>query len=63
MIFLVVALIDHSEDIDFVVTVDANTPQQALDYCLVNGHVSPNQEVKVVQPTIYNAQMHRIYKG
>ena len=63
MIFLVTALIEHSEDIDYVVVVDANTPQQALDYALTHGHVTQDQEVKVVEPTVHNAHMRRIKKG
>lgn len=63
MIFLVNALIDGSDDLDYVVVVDANTPQQALDYALTHGHVTQDQQVKVVKPTIHNAQMHRVYKG
>ena len=50
MIFLVTALIEFSEDIDYVVVVEANTPQQALDYALTHNLVNVNQEVKVITP-------------
>ncbi len=63
MIFLVTALIEHSEDIDYVVVVDANTPQQALDYALTHGHITADQEVKVTKPVIHHAQMHRIKRA
>lgn len=60
MIFLVTALIEFSEDIDYVVVVEANTPQQALDYALTHNLVNVNQEVKVINPTIHKAMLHKI---
>lgn len=61
-LFLVIKLIENTEDIDYVLTIEANTEEQAKDYAIKNNLISCNndQEIKVVSPKIHNASMHRI---
>lgn len=64
MLFLIVVLIENSDDIDYVQLVKANTPEQALDYFLTNNqNVNEGTEIVVSQPEVHNASMHRCTKG
>lgn len=46
-IFIVIALIENSEDIDYFTVVQANTKEQALQYCLNKAIISSTQEYKI----------------
>lgn len=63
MLFLVTPFIENTEDIDYVLVVEANTPEQAKDYCMKNNFIISSQQVSVTTPHVHNAQMHKIQKA
>lgn len=63
-LFLVTPLIEGTDDIDFVQLIEANTPQQALDYFLShNIDVVKGTEIAVTQPKVHKAVMHQCTKN
>lgn len=64
MLYLVTPLIEGSDDIDYIQVVEANTPEQALDYFLSsNSNIVSGMSIAVTQPKVHNAVMHKCNKS
>ena len=63
-LFLVTPLIEGSDDIDYVQLIEANTPEQALDYFLSNNsNVVQGTSIAVTQPKVHNAVLQKKKKN